>query len=154
MRKPEICAAVAVIMGGALLLLAPGAAPAIAFPVHAGAGPADASPIEHVDNHKRRDRDRRRDRHRRDDRRHYDARRHGSRYRHAAPGFGYYYDGYYYGSPWWIGPSLGITVTVPQVPVGSAHVRWCLDHFRTYDVASDTYLGFDGYRHRCNSPFP
>lgn len=32
----------------------------------------------------------------------------------------------------------------------SAHVRACEARFRSYDVRSDTYLGYDGNRHRCN----
>jgi hypothetical protein len=36
---------------------------------------------------------------------------------------------------------------------GRAHVRWCLNHKRTYDVRSDTFMGYDGYRHRCRSPY-
>ena len=43
---------------------------------------------------------------------------------------GYYY-GHYYGSDW------------------RAHVADCQDTYRSYDVRSDTYLGYDGYRHRC-----
>lgn len=29
------------------------------------------------------------------------------------------------------------------------HVQACLDTYRSYDVRSDTYLGYDGYRHEC-----
>ncbi|RWK55693.1 MAG: BA14K family protein [Mesorhizobium sp.] len=32
---------------------------------------------------------------------------------------------------------------------GSWHVRGCLDRYRTYDPYSDTYVGYDGYHHRC-----
>jgi hypothetical protein len=32
---------------------------------------------------------------------------------------------------------------------GSWHVRRCLERYRTYDPYSDTYVGYDGYRHRC-----
>ena len=35
----------------------------------------------------------------------------------------------------------------------SAHVHWCLNRYRSYDPSSDTFLGYDGYRHRCNSPY-
>ena len=30
------------------------------------------------------------------------------------------------------------------------HVSVCLDRYRSYDPRSDTFLGNDGYRHRCN----
>jgi hypothetical protein len=30
------------------------------------------------------------------------------------------------------------------------HIANCEDVYRSYDVRTDTYLGYDGYRHRCN----
>jgi len=36
---------------------------------------------------------------------------------------------------------------------GNAHVQWCLNRYRSYDPASDTYMGYDGYRHRCRAPY-
>jgi hypothetical protein len=48
-------------------------------------------------------------------------------------GFGFPYDDdYYY-------PSYS----------DDAHVRWCLDHYRTYDPRTNTFIGIDGYRHAC-----
>jgi len=48
---------------------------------------------------------------------------------------GYYDDGYYddrgYGGGW------------------RAHVDACLDTYKSYDPRSDSYLGYDNYRHRC-----
>jgi len=44
---------------------------------------------------------------------------------------------------------------VQQVqPVGrsAAHVNFCLNRYRSYDIGSDTFLGFDGLRHYCVSP--
>ena len=32
----------------------------------------------------------------------------------------------------------------------SDHVEACFARYRSYDPRSDTYLGHDGYRHRCN----
>ena len=32
---------------------------------------------------------------------------------------------------------------------GSWHLRRCLNHYQSYDPYSDTYVGYDGYRHRC-----
>ncbi len=34
-----------------------------------------------------------------------------------------------------------------------AHVRWCLNRYRSYDVRSDTFLSYDGNRYYCNSPY-
>ena len=36
---------------------------------------------------------------------------------------------------------------------GNAHVQWCLSRYRSYDPRTDTYLGYDGYRHRCRAPY-
>jgi hypothetical protein len=37
--------------------------------------------------------------------------------------------------------------------VADDHVAYCLDRYRSYDVETDSFLGYDGYRHRCNSPY-
>jgi hypothetical protein len=133
----------AALIGGAMLLS--GTAPASAVPVSSPAfsAPAEAGLVEKV--HRRSHHHSHR----------YDRHRHGPRYSYRRPGFYYPYGGYYYSSPWWIGPSVGFGITVPYVGSGSgsAHVQWCLDRYRSYDPSSDTFMGYDGYRHRCNSPF-
>ncbi len=35
----------------------------------------------------------------------------------------------------------------------NAHVAWCLDRYRSYDIPSDTYMSHSGYRKYCNSPY-
>ena len=52
-----------------------------------------------------------------------------------------YYDNYYDD-----GPSYGYGGY-------DAHVQWCLNRYRSYDPRSDTYMGYDGYRHRCRAPY-
>lgn len=32
----------------------------------------------------------------------------------------------------------------------NAHIQACFARYRSYDVGTDSYMGFDGYRHRCN----
>ncbi len=34
-----------------------------------------------------------------------------------------------------------------------AHVQWCQQRYRSYDVGTDTFLSYDGNRYRCNSPY-
>lgn len=51
--------------------------------------------------------------------------------------YSYYDDDYYYGAP---------TVTVAADP-GS--VAYCQRRFKSYDVRTGTYLGYDGLRHPC-----
>lgn len=58
-------------------------------------------------------------------------------------GLGYPYGGYGYDDYYYPSYSYGYA--------GNAHERWCLAHYRTYDPASDTYIGTDGYRHYCRS---
>jgi hypothetical protein len=48
-------------------------------------------------------------------------------------GGGYGYDDGYYG--------------------GGGHVQWCLNRYRSYNPRTDTFMGYDGRRHRCNSPY-
>ena len=33
---------------------------------------------------------------------------------------------------------------------GNSHVQACYARYRSYDERTDTYLGYDGYRHACN----
>lgn len=58
----------------------------------------------------------------------------------AAP---YYYGGPgpYYGPGYYAGP--------PPAPYGGDAEDYCLRRFKSYDVRSGTYLGYDGYRHPC-----
>lgn len=34
--------------------------------------------------------------------------------------------------------------------IGDDHVQRCAARFRSYDARSDTYMGYDGFRHTCN----
>ena len=34
-------------------------------------------------------------------------------------------------------------------PAGDGAIAYCAQRFRSYDPMSGTYLGYDGYRHRC-----
>jgi len=52
----------------------------------------------------------------------------------AAP---YYAPGYYPGPAYYYGP-----------PPGDA-IGYCMQRYKSYDPASGTYLGYDGYRHPC-----
>ena len=76
---------------------------------------------------------------------------HGPRYRHRHPGYAHFYRGYWYPWPWWnIGDYGG---GYDGVYGAADHVEWCLNRYRSYDPRSNTYMGYDGRRHRCNSPF-
>ena len=144
------------LIGGAMLLYGAVPATSATMPGPAVAGPGQSTTmIEEVqsrgERHVRRGDSRRHSRSER--RRHYDRHRHGPRYSHRRPGFHHYYGGYWYAAPWWVGPGIGFGITVPGVALGSAHVQWCLNRYRSYDPASDSFLGYDGFRHRCISPY-
>ena len=36
---------------------------------------------------------------------------------------------------------------------GRSHVRWCLNRYRSYNPRTDTFMGYDGRRHYCRSPY-
>ncbi|MGF7161964.1 hypothetical protein FHS85_003607 [Rhodoligotrophos appendicifer] len=91
-------------------------------------------------------------------RHHYYPHRYGPRYRYARPGFGHYYGGYYYSAPWWLGAGAYAApqpyyAPPPVVYGGGNHVQYCMNRYRSYDPRTDTYLGYDGYRHRCVGPY-
>jgi hypothetical protein len=33
------------------------------------------------------------------------------------------------------------------------HEAWCQAHYRSYNPATDSYVGYDGLAHRCVSPY-
>lgn len=76
----------------------------------------------------------------------YDRRYYGPRYRYRRPGYGYYFGGWWYAVPWWF-------YSTPRRYYSSRHVAWCLGRYRSYNPATDRYLGYDGRYHRCRSPY-
>jgi hypothetical protein len=86
----------------------------------------------------------------------WDRGRHGQRFRYRRPGYAYYRDGYWYGSPWWLGAAAGALVGSAIVggaaASSDAHIEYCLSRYRTYDPQTDTYIGRGGRRYRCVGP--
>lgn len=91
--------------------------------------------------------------------RRYERRRHGRRYRAPRGRHKHYHGGYWYRVPWWLGlPYVGTPYYDPYydvvpAPRRSAHVNWCLRRYRSYNPRTDTFRGYDGYDHRCRSPY-
>jgi len=71
------------------------------------------------------------------------------RYRYRRPGYGYYHGGYWYARPYWTVPA---PAPVPRA-YGRAHVRWCLNHYRSYNPRTNMFLGYDGRYHPCRGPY-
>ena len=146
MRRFQMTAVTAGLIGGTMLLFGAAPASAATLPSLAVAAPAEAGMVEQVQRRGDR-RVRRGDRVRRYSQRGHRA--HRSR-RHTSRSFRRHHRHRH-------GPSIGFSFIVPGVTLGlgggSSHVQWCLNRYRSYDPASDTFLGYDGYRHRCNSPY-
>lgn len=61
----------------------------------------------------------------------------------------------------WVGRRIivrpRVVVVRPRVVVrparGGRHVTWCLNRYRSYDPATNTFVGYDGRLHVCISPF-
>ena len=60
-----------------------------------------------------------------------------------------YYDDYY--GPYAYGYDDGYDdyAAGPAYSTSDAAVQYCIERFRSYDIASQTYLGYDGQRHSC-----
>ena len=141
MRRFQMTAVTAGLIGGTMLLFGAAPASAATLPSPVLVAPGDTAMVEEVQR-------RRGDRVRRYSQRHHSA--HRSR-RHTSRSFRHHHHHRH-------GPSFGFSFIVPGVTLGlgggsSAHVHWCLNRYRSYDPSSDTFLGYDGYRHRCNSPY-
>jgi hypothetical protein len=54
------------------------------------------------------------------------------------------------------GDRFFLRLTARQFPaeqVSRAHIEWCYKKHRTYRLLDNTYLGNDGKRHKCRSPY-
>lgn len=90
----------------------------------------------------------------------YRSNRHGPRFRRQRGRNRFYNNGFWYVSPFWLGQSLyngyygndyyGDDYYEPQ---GNSHTRWCLNRYRSYNPRTDTFRGYDGYDHKCRSPY-
>lgn len=94
--------------------------------------------------------------------------RDGNRCRTMTGSCRHFYRGYYYQTPWWTLPLIIGGAAAANNGYydngyygngygyhhyrnrGNSHVRACLARYRSYDPSTDTYLGNDGRRHRCN----
>jgi hypothetical protein len=87
--------------------------------------------------------------------------RDGDRCLHRNGDCRHFHGGYYYRTPWW---------TLPLVVGGgyrdydddyyddgydlnSQHVEWCLDHYRSYNLRTNTWVSYGGEVHECISPY-
>lgn len=65
------------------------------------------------------------------------------------------FDRRHYGRHWHRPPPRHYRPWGPPVRAVSplrSHIRWCAARYRSYDARSNTFVGFDGRRHRCTGP--
>lgn len=94
---------------------------------------------------------------------HHDGNHHDGNHHHGSKhhdhNHNYYYNGYWYDWPWWlVGTGVGLYYGgYYDQPIyydnGDDHTAWCMRRYRSYNPATDTFIGYDGYAHRCISPY-
>lgn len=78
------------------------------------------------------------------------AKRRYKRSRRRNPNYRYFYRNWYYTYPWWLDDYYDYS---GYVGYGQAHIRWCLNRYRTYNVRTNRFIGRGGYAHQCVSPY-
>jgi hypothetical protein len=80
----------------------------------------------------------------------------GHHYWHGHRGYRNYHRGYRRYHGFWFPPAAfaaGVVIgTTVHHRRGSAHVRWCRNHYISYRASDDTYQPYHGPRRRCVSP--
>jgi hypothetical protein len=88
--------------------------------------------------------------------------RDGDRCLHRRGDCRHFYRGYYYVTPWWTLPLVvgdgynryyGDDYDDGYDGLSSAHVEWCLDHYRSYNPRTNTWVSYGGVVHECISPY-
>ena len=75
------------------------------------------------------------------------------RYEHRDRRYSHYHCGWWYSWPFW---SMGVPIYIYDQyddEYDDQHVAYCLDKYRSYDPATDTYLAYSGRIRRCRSPY-
>jgi hypothetical protein len=91
--------------------------------------------------------------------RRYERRLHGPRCLRRFGNCRHYHGGYYYHTPWWTLPLIGSTLFLGNRyygyggGYGSRHVEWCLNRYRSYNVRTNTWVGYSGRVYQCRSPY-
>ena len=92
----------------------------------------------------------------------YDRHRHGIRCGAWSNRCRYRHGGFYYEHPWWLFPAVGAGIAIGAATSydgyhhggrASRHVRWCLDHYRSYNPRTNTWVSYSGNVRQCVSPY-
>jgi hypothetical protein len=96
------------------------------------------------------------------DRRHnmeWNRERDGDRCSHRRGDCRHFHRGYYYTTPWWTLPLVIGNQGYDYYDddgydgLNSQHVEWCMDHYRSYNPRTNTWVSFSGMVHECDSPY-
>jgi hypothetical protein len=79
--------------------------------------------------------------------------RHGRRHRDHH--HRHFHDGLWFAVPFWLGAAALAADAYDDDDDydGDAHLAYCMDRYRSYHPPSNTFMGFDGERHECVSPY-
>jgi hypothetical protein len=84
----------------------------------------------------------------------YNRNLHGDRCNYRHDNCRNFYRGHYYQNQWWAFPMvIGGTIGNSAGHRANSHVQWCMDHYRSYNIRSNTWLSNSGQYRQCNSPF-
>ena len=83
----------------------------------------------------------------------WDRRHHGNRYRYRRGNHIHFYGGYYYSYPWWFVSAPIYMGRTSYYGGSNRHVRWCLNHYRSYNPRNNTWLSYSGHVRQCISPY-
>lgn len=95
----------------------------------------------------------------------WNSRRDGRRCSERFGSCRHFHNGYYYETPWWTLPLIvGGAIAADRAyddddydggggGYGSRHVEWCLDHYRSYNPRTNTWVSYSGNVNECNSPY-
>ena len=73
--------------------------------------------------------------------------------RHRDHDHNHFHNGLWFAVPFWLGATALAADRYNDDGYGDAHVEYCLSRYRSYDPASNTFLGYDGLRHECVGPY-
>lgn len=76
-------------------------------------------------------------------------------YRHHRPGYRRHGDFWFPLAAFAAGAIISGAIANDRPPAsgGSAHVRWCYDHYRSYRAYDNTFQPYHGPRRQCYSPY-
>src|SRR5262245_23324479 len=74
---------------------------------------------------------------------------HHRRFRNRNGAFVFFNNGWWYDEPWWTYD----TAYVDGGGYGDAHVQWCINHYRSYNPANNTFVSYGGDVRECVSPY-